>query len=304
MHCRRRQFLKASVESAGLLALAPRLAFSEDAPVPAITAASATDRVSLGRTGISSSFLAQGTGYNGGRHASDHTRLGQEAFTRLLRHGLDQGMNFLDMADLYGSHSFVREAVRGVPRDQLVMLTKIWPSKADWITPSGGAVAEVDRFRRELGTEMLDVCLIHCMLDDAWADQYARIRDELSMLKEKGVVRAVGVSCHDFAALELAASHPWVDLIFARVNNMGGADYFCDGTPEQVASVLRRARANGKAVVGMKIFGAGRLTQPEQREASLRFVIGNDLVDAVTIGMTAPTQVDSSIRGIDSALAA
>jgi len=303
MHCRR-QFLKASVESAGLLALAPRLAFSQTTPGPEVAATSAVDRVPLGRTGITSSFLAQGTGYNGVRHSSDHTRLGQEAFTRLLRHGLDQGMNFLDMADLYGSHAFVREAVRGVPRDQLVMLTKIWPSKADWVTPSGGAVAEVDRFRSELGTEMLDVCLIHCMLNDAWVDEYARIRDELSMLKEKGAVRAVGVSCHDFAALELAASHPWVDLIFARINHMAGAEYFCDGTADQVAAVLRTARANGKAVVGMKIFGAGRLTQPEQREASLRFVIGNGLVDALTIGMTAPSQIDSSIRGIDAVLAA
>jgi predicted aldo/keto reductase-like oxidoreductase len=133
------------------------------------------------------------------------------------------------------------------------------------------------------------------MLNDQWAKEYENIRDELSALKEKGTVGAVGVSCHNFGALEVAAEHPWVDVIFARVNNKCGEEYSCDNTVEEVSRVLKKARANGKAVVGMKIFGAGKLTKPEEKDASLKFVFENDLVDAVTIGMCSPTEVDDTM---------
>ncbi len=291
MHDRRR-FLKCTLAGAGLVALSPRVAISAGA-----TLKSAGDRIVLGRTKISCSFLAQGTGFNGWAGASAQTRLGQSGFTKLLRHSIDQGINFVDMADQYGSHPFVREAVRGLSRDKLVFLTKLRLS--DSARGRRGVTGEhLDRFRRELGTEMIDVCLIHCVTDDRWLEEFARVRDDLSALKEKGVLRAVGVSCHDHGALKRAASDPWADVIFARINHRGRSEYDCDDTREEIAKTLRRARANGKAVVGMKIFGAGKLTRPEDREASLRYVLGNDLVDAMTIGMTSSEQVDDTVKRI------
>jgi aryl-alcohol dehydrogenase-like predicted oxidoreductase len=301
MPCRRR-FLKTGLAGAGLLVTSPRLTLAREAARPAVKGGA--DAVTLGRTGVTTSFLAFGTGMNGGNRSSDLTRLGQKEFTRILRHGLDEGVRFLDLADLYGTHPFVREAVKGVPRDRYTLLTKIWPNKEDWVTPSGGAREEVDRFRRELGTDTLDVCLIHCMVNERWPEDLARVRDELSKLKEEGAVRAVGVSCHDHGALKRAADLPWVDVILARINHRGGAEFSCDDTADEVAKTLRRARANGKAVVGMKIFGAGALTRPEDREASLRYVLGNGLVDAMTIGTTAPGQVDENLQSIRRALSA
>lgn len=292
----RRGFIRTTALGAGALMLGPTT-FAARTP-----ARKASDLVPLGRTGIKASFLAQGTGYNGYNHSSAQTRAGKEAFDRLLRTSIDHGINFIDMADLYGSHPFVKEVIRGIPRDRLVLLSKIWPRKASWVTPSGGAFAEVERFCKELGTDHLDVCLIHCMLDDKWAQEYKRIRDELSELKQQGKVRAVGVSCHDFGALKVAANHPWVDVIFARINHMGGREYSCDAGAEEVAAVLKQARANGKAVVGMKIFGAGKLTQPEQKDASLKFVISHGLVDAITIGTTEPEQVHDTVERVNRAL--
>jgi aryl-alcohol dehydrogenase-like predicted oxidoreductase len=297
----RRRFLKTSLAGAGLLVASPRLSLSEAAR-PAVKAGA--DTVTLGGTGVRTSFLAFGTGMNGGNRASELTRLGSREATRLLRQGLDEGVRFLDLADLYGTHEVVREAMRGVPRDRYTLLTKIWPYPESWVTPSGGARDEVDRFRRELGTDTLDVCLIHCMLDSRWPETFARVRDELSRLKEEGAVRAVGVSCHDHGALKRAAELPWVDVILSRINHRGGAAFECDDTAEAVAATLRRARANGKAVVGMKIFGAGKLTGPEDREASLRWVLGQGVVDAMTIGVTAPGQMDQNLRSIRQVLAA
>jgi len=227
-----------------------------------------------------------------------------QAFDTLVRHSFDKGINLMDAADLYGSHTFLRDALKGIAREKYVLLSKIWPLQESWNAASGGANQEVDRFRKELATDTIDICLIHCMTDSNWPRTFARVRDELSGLKQKGVVRAVGVSCHDLGALKVAASDPWVDVILARINNQGGRRYSMDGTADEVSQVLKSARKSGKAVVGMKIFGAGRLVQPEEKDASLKYVLGNGLVDAMTIGMLTPAQVDDTTDRIARALRA
>ena len=291
----RRQFIHASLASAGLLATTPGLLRGAEATPSA--AFKGTDVVPLGKTGLKVTRLAQGTGFNGYNHTSEHTRRGKEAFDRLARHSLDQGIAFFDMADLYGSHTFVKDVLKGLPRDKFTLLSKIWPRKESWVTPSGGAKDEVDRFRKELNTDWLDVCLIHCMQNAKWADEYEPIRDGLSELKQKKIVRAVGVSCHDLGALKVASQHPWVDVIFARINHKCGADYACDGSVEEVTAVLKTARANGKAVVGMKIFAAGKFAnQPAEKDASLKYVFTNHLVDAITVGMLTPDEVDDTLK--------
>ena len=289
--CSRREFLKTSLTGAGVLLSAPLLVHSA-----APTSFKGSDLVSLGRTGIKVSRLAQGTGFNGFSRSSEHTRQGKDKFDRLVRHSLDEGITFLDMADLYGSHPFVKDVIKGLPRDRVALLSKIWPRKEDWVTPSGGAKEELDRFRQELGVDTVDVCLIHCMMNDKWAIEYERIRDGLSELKQKGAVRAVGVSCHDFGALKVAVAHPWVDVILARINHKGGDEYSCDAPAEEVAAVLKTARKNGKAIVGMKVFGAGKLVKPEEKDASLKYVFTNGLVDAITVGMLKPDEVDDTLK--------
>lgn len=290
----RRQFLRTSLAGAGLLAAAPSLIRgAEAAPAGSFKG---TDVVDLGKTGIKVTRLAQGTGYNGYNHTSAHTRQGKQAFDRLLHHSLDRGIRFIDMADLYGSHPFVKEIIKGLPRDSYALLTKIWPRKAEWVTPSGGAKQELDRFRQELGVDQIEVCLMHCMTNDKWPVEFARVCDELAELKDKKVVRAVGVSCHDFGAMKVASENPWVDVLFARVNYRGGKEYSCDASAEEVAGVLKTARRNGKAVIGMKIFGAGKLTKPEEKDASLKYVFSHGLVDAITIGMLNPEEVDDTLK--------
>lgn len=297
----RREFLRTTLAGAGLCAVDAAWLDAADTP-RGQAVKTASDTIAVGKTGVKVSFLAQGTGYNGWARSSDHTRMGQEAFSRLLRHSLDQGVRFIDMADLYGSHPFVQKTVKDLPRDRYTLLSKIWPTKADWVTPSGGAIEEVNRFRKELGVDTIDICLLHCMQNDKWASEFERMRDDLSQLKQQGSVRAVGVSCHHHGALQVAATHPWVDVIFARINNKGGPDFAMDDTAEEVSKTLKRARANGKFVVGMKLFAAGKLVQPDQKDASLRYVFSHQLVDAVTIGMKSIEEVDDSIRRINQAL--
>jgi aryl-alcohol dehydrogenase-like predicted oxidoreductase len=306
--CSRRQLLSSALAGAGILAAGPGLLSAAEGKKKgknkdAAAKGQATDIVTLGATGIKTTRIAQGTGWTGGGRSSAHTRLGEKDFTTLVRHSIDQGIAFMDTADLYGSMPYIGKALTGVPQDKYIVMSKIWPREEYWNMPSGGAKKEVDRFRTELKRDVLDICLIHCMTDTEWPKTYERIRDELSELKQKGVVRAVGVSCHDVGAIKTAAALPWTDVILARINNVG-KEAEMDGLPQEVGQVLKQARANGKVVFGMKIFGAGKLTQPEQKDASLRYVFQNELVDAITVGMMNPKEVDDTLRRMNNALRA
>jgi 1-deoxyxylulose-5-phosphate synthase len=296
----RRQFISTALAGAGVLMAHPHMT---SGATPRTKKGRATDIITLGNTGIKTTRLALGTGYNGGGRTSAQARLGVESFNRLLRHSLDQGVALVDAADLYGIHNYVRRALEGVKRENYTLSTKIWPRKEFWNSPSGGAKEEVNRFRKELKADVLEICLIHCMTNSDWPQTYKRIRDELSEMKEKGAVKAVGVSCHDYGALKVASEHPWVDVIYARINNVG-KEASMDGTPAEISAVLKQARANGKVVVGMKIFGAGELVQPAQKDASLKYVFGNDLVDAITIGMTKPEEVNDTLKRMNRVLKA
>ena len=302
--CTRRQFVRTALAGTGAFVAGTEvLAAAQRNRSRAPAQGGATEIVTLGRTGIKTTRLAQGTGWNGGARSSAHTRLGEKAFTELIRHSLDRGIAFIDTADLYGAHPYVRTAIDGVPRDKYILQSKIWPRTEFWCSPSGGAKAEVDRFRKELNSDVIEICLIHCMTDSKWPQTFARVRDELSEMKQQGAVRAVGVSCHDLGALKVAAADPWVDIILARINN-AGKEAEMDGSPEEIAPVLKQARANGKVVLGMKIFGAGKLTKPQQKDASLKYVLQNELVDAITVGMMNPKEVDDTIRRMNRVLKA
>jgi predicted aldo/keto reductase-like oxidoreductase len=257
--------------------------------------------VVLGRTGLVVPRLAMGTGTRGWERASDQTRLGRPEFVRLMRHGIERGAAFIDAADLYGSHEYSRATLAELPRERVTLLTKIWFGSAPKMQPTTTARPEVERFLRELGTEYLDIVLIHMVTAPRWPSELERMRDELSALKQAGIVRAIGCSCHAHAALKVAAEHPWVDVIFARINP-GGKNMDQDATVADVRATLVRARQNGKAVIGMKVYGNGNWATPEQRKESLRSAFEEGLVDAVTIGHLSTDQFDDTAANLSAVL--
>jgi aryl-alcohol dehydrogenase-like predicted oxidoreductase len=251
----------------------------------------------LGRTGITTSRLAFGTGFNGGNRQSEHTRMGFAKLVDLFHHCHDRGITCFDLADLYGSHVYCREALRSIPRDKVTLLTKLYwqydstkPAElpADYKVRSANQALE--RFRHELSVDMIDIVLLHCLVNPDWTGEMQPYMDALSAAKEKGLIRAVGVSCHNFGAMQTAVDCPWVDVILARLNPGGVA---MDASPDEVLALLRKARARGMGVIGMKIFGAGKLL--DQREACMRYAQSNGAFDAMTIGATTTAQVDENL---------
>lgn len=252
----------------------------------------------LGKSGLTVSRLAMGTGTNGWRHQSDQTRLGMKNFVGLAETAHAAGITFFDVADSYGSHTYLREALKIIPRDKVVILTKIWTDFDD-DSAASEAVKVLERFRREIGTDYLDIVLLHCQTSPHWLTEKQRLREALSQAKSKGVIRAHGVSCHNFAALQAAAASDWVDILLARINHTGSA---MDETPEKVMPVLRRAHERGAGVIGMKIFGAGALAQESQRQRSLEYVWNSGNVDAMTIGFENTGQINDTIKRVNQIL--
>jgi aryl-alcohol dehydrogenase-like predicted oxidoreductase len=249
---------------------------------------SPTDMVTLGKTGIQVSLVGMGTGSVGSGQASNQTRLGVKEFTYVVRHALDHGVRFFDVADQYGSHVYLREALKGVPRDQYMIQTKTHATNLP------DAKSHLERYRLELGVDYIDIVLLHCMQKSAWPHDHQGSMEYLMKAKDEKIIRAHGTSCHGMDPLRTSAKNPFVEVDLARVNPEGLI--MDDKKPDEVASVLEEMHNAGKGIIGMKILGEGRINTPERKDASLRFVLGLGTVDSFIIGFQSTDQVDDILN--------
>jgi aryl-alcohol dehydrogenase-like predicted oxidoreductase len=289
MHLHRRQFLKTSALGLGGALLGARLAGAAAAPQAARHDPFAT--VPLGTSKLKTSRFCLGTGMKGGMRESNHTRMGRAKLEALMRGAHERGVRMFDLADLYGTHPYVISALKDIPRDRFQIVSKIWFRN--------GAIPEAERpdadvvvarFLKELNTDYIDLLLLHCVTAPTWPQELTRQMEIMAKLKQKGVIRAHGVSCHALAALEAAAAEPWVDSVHARINPFGMS---MDGPPEKVVPVLQKLHAAGKGVVGMKIVGEGRLrNEPAKLDESVRFVLGLGCVDVLNVGCESLAEID------------
>ncbi|MCX7887334.1 MAG: aldo/keto reductase [Verrucomicrobiae bacterium] len=260
----------------------------------------ATDLVPLGKTGVKISRLGLGTGSNGGRVQHD---LGQEAFTKLVRYAYDRGICYFDCALSYRTHPWIGDALKGLPREKIFLLSKIGG------TPEKPAEL-IDKLLLDYKTDYIDCLLVHCAVTDTWMEERRRVIDAIDGAIQKGKVRLKGVSCHALPALRIAAASPWVQVNLVRVNPQ--AKHIDGETPKwnvpgndltPVMELIRTMHNNGHGVIGMKIIGNGDFTDPEDREKSIRFAMSHPEIHAITIGCKSTAEVDEAIERINNALA-
>ncbi len=288
---KRRDFIIGATAGVGAAWIGSRSLAQAMSALPALPRKfTAADTVVLGKTGIRTSRLAMGTGTVGSGHRSHQTALGVKGLSDLLLNGHDSGLRFFDAADAYGSHPHVAEALKHLRRDQVTVLTKTWARDP------AEARADLDRFRKELGTDYIDICLMHCLTEGDWTERYRGVMDVFSEAKEKGVIRAHGCSCHSIEALRAAAKSPWVEVDLVRINPIGS---HMDADPDTVVSVLREMKAAGKGIVGMKILGQGDLRN--RQDEALKYALSLGVLDAFTIGAESKSEQEDLIRRISAA---
>lgn len=283
----RREFLKRSAVAGGALAASPFAAGAELSG----GRFDPYETVSLGKSGLKISRVIMGTGVRGGNRESNHTRMGKEKCEALMRAAFDRGIRGYDLADMYGTHPFVISALKNIPRQEYAIVTKIW------FRPGGIPEAErpdadicVERFLKEIKTDYLDLVLLHCVESAAWPKELEKQMAILARLKQKGLIRAHGVSCHSIPALEAAAAEPWVDSVHARINPYGTR---MDGPVETVVAALKKISAAGKGVVGMKIIGEGAFRNDEEkRDESVKFSLKLGCVNVLNVGFEKTEEID------------
>lgn len=259
-------------------------------------------QITLGKTGIKTSMIGFGTGYNGGNRECNMTRAGKEKGIALIQHAYDRGIRMYDGADLYGTHPYIAEALKSKPREDYVLVSKIWVRPGGIPEPDRpDADVVVDRFRKELNSDYIDILQIHCMVDQDWTDEQKKQMDILQNLKEKGIIRSHGVSIHSMDALNACVTSPWVDIVHTRVNAFG--DAMDDKDPDTVLSTVKKIHDAKKGVIGMKLIGNGNFRNTSEKiEQSLSYVLKSKAVDMMIVGFEEQWQIDDYASRVENAL--
>lgn len=252
--------------------------------------------VTLGKTGLKTTLLGMGTGFSGYNRSSNITRAG--VAESIIRQAYEKGIRYFDCADSYGTHSYTASALKSIPRESYSLGSKIWVSQGGIPEPERpNADVVVDRFRKELKTDYLDLIQIHCMTDSGWTDKEKKQMDILENLKAKKIIHAHGVSVHSLEAMEACVGNPWVDVVHVRINPFGEA--MDRNNPAQVTPVIEKLHKEGKGIIGMKLIGAGKFkNDTEKIDESLKFVLGLGTVDMIIVGFEQPEQIDNYIARV------
>ncbi len=260
--------------------------------------------IKLGKSGVKSSLIGIGTGVHAGNRISFLTKQDKTKSVGVIRHAYDRGIRFFDCADSYGTHPLMAEALQNIDRDQITLCSKIWVRPGGIPEPERpDADVVVDRFRKELDTDYLDMVQIHCMVETDWTDTQKRQMEILDNLKAKGIIRAHGVSVHSLDAMKKAVESPWVDIIHVRINPYGIAMDKPD--PQEVIEVINQLHESGKGVIGMKLVGNGEYRDDSQKiDHALKFVLGLGSVDMMIVGFETTDQIDNYLTRTEKALSA
>jgi aryl-alcohol dehydrogenase-like predicted oxidoreductase len=292
-HCSRRYFLKTGL-AAGVLAGTGRL------PLRAARG-TASDWVTLGKSGVTVTRLAFGTGTFSGRTQRE---LGQDQFTRLVRHAYDQGIRFFETSETYGEmHKMLGTALKGIPRDTYRLMSKV--TTREGVNPQ----EKIDELRKLANTDYFDVMLMHYQHVGTWPTDTVRWQDGILEAKLKKAVVGHGASVHGLPALRRFPGNKWLEIAMIRMNHKGtkmdAEDYNTNGVGNvsEVVTHMKQVRSEGMGVISMKLIGEGAFTTREDRQAAMKFAFNDAGVDCVTVGYKNTAEIDEAIENLNRALA-
>lgn len=222
-----------------------------------------------------------------------------------MRHAYDRGIRFFECADSYpGMHQMLGEALKGIPRDSYRLMTKLTT------TPDGDPQAKFDTLRKLAQTDYFDIALLHWQRVPTWPADTVRWQDGILEAESKKIVIGHGASVHGLPALRQVPNTKWLQIGMIRMNHKGAVmdteNDFAPGLQANVPEVVQHvheAKANGLAVISMKLCGEGRFTERSDRQEAMKFAFKTAGVDCVTVGTKSPAEVDEAIENLNLALA-
>lgn len=208
----------------------------------------------------------------------------------ILAYAFDRGVNFLDTAQYYRNYAHIRAGLKRAKHGDGVVI-----SSKSYAWDRAGALEAVDEARRALDRDVIDIFMLHEQESIHTLRGHKEALDTLFALRERGIIRAVGISTHHVAAIEgalrLADEGMPLDVVHP-LYNMAGIG-IADGTEADMANALARLHARGCGIFGMKALGGGHLFR-QAREA-FSFVLSKPFIDAVAVGMQSEAEVDANL---------
>ena len=303
----RREFLRRAAQTAGAGVLAANLA---GGAVPEDKRIRLTDKIPsrlLGKTGVELPIL----GYGGAAlPAKWGNTLSTDGRVKLVRHAYDSGIRYFDTAISYtysDSQTIIGQALKDV-RDNVFITTKVdfWdttkPDGRFTKVPKGEATRQVEMNLRELQSDYIDAIFIH---GTPGVEQCMEVHAELVKARKRGFVRFIGFSAHHYfdKALALISTNQF-DLCMLAYGYLprGHSRLFSPQTTELRNACLAKAHGLKMGIVAMKVLGAGMLGGYGQKQwegvpgAAIRYVLKDDRVHLLTIGMRYPHEIDYNIK--------
>ena len=288
----RRDFIKTGI-AAGTLAGAGSL--------PLHAARKATDRVTLGNSGMQVTRLAFGTGSNNGHVQAN---LGQAEFTKVVRHAYDRGIRFFETAEAYATPTMLGEALKGLPRDSYQLMSKV-----ETYGPGSDPQQRFDEMRKTHMTDYFDIMLLHHQHTPNWVEESKRWQEGIEEAQAKKIIHTRGASVHGLPALRQVPKFQWLQVAMIRMNHNGTvmdgpvADTPGPGNVAEVVEHVKQVKQLGMGVISMKLVGNGKFTKHEDRVAAMNFAFRNAGIDCATVGFKSTQEVDEAIDNMNNALA-
>lgn len=238
----------------------------------------------LGKTGIEVSRLCFGGLVIGPLQVNLPVDEGAE----IIRTAMELGVNFIDTAELYGTYPHIRQAIKITGRKP-VIATKSYAYTAQ------GAAESVEKARRELDVDVIDIFLMHEQESRLTLQGHREAYEYYLNAKEKGIIRAVGVSTHNIEVVEAAAEMPEIEVVHPLINISGIG--IGDGTIDQMLAAVKKAYDAGTGIYSMKALGGGNLLNSYQQ--CMDFVLGIPYIHSIAMGMQSPEEVIMNVSVVN-----
>lgn len=235
----------------------------------------------LGSTGLNVSRMCFGVLTVGPLQANMPVSMGAE----VIRYALEYGVNFMDTAQYYQTYPYIRHALKGYNGEALIA-SKSYAYTREMMREA------VEEAQRELDRDVIDIFLLHEQESALTIKGHWEAYEYLLECKQKGIIRAAGISTHTVAGVKAATEIPEIEVIHPlyNINGLGIAD----GTVSEMGAAIAGAARAGKGIYGMKPLGGGNLLS--DFEKAFAFVLGNKDLDAIAVGMQTREEVDVNIR--------
>lgn len=234
----------------------------------------------LGSTGIKVSRLCFGSLTLGPLQAN----LPMAEGVKVLEAAFDNGVNFVDTAELYKNYEYLKHAVKS-RRNRIIISAKSYAYSKETAEES------LKKALVEMDTDYIDIFSLHEQESEHTIRGHYEAIEFFIKAKEKGIIRAIGISTHAVAAVEAALKYPEIEVIHPIINKAGLG--IIDGTKEEMLQSIEAAYKAGKGIYAMKALGGGNLIKDAGE--CFKFVLDNENIASVAVGMQSTAEVMNNI---------